>query len=82
MKEALSWVIERQYDHCILETDSNSLAMACNGTLGEAFFGNVVTDCIQLLKHICPVLVEFSYRSANRVAHMLAQATSSMSDVA
>lgn len=53
--------------------------MACNGKPGEAFFGTIVLDCIQLLKHINPVLVEFVYRSANSVAHLLAKVTYSMS---
>lgn len=79
LKEALSWVIERRYEHCIVETDSKSLAMACNGTPREAYFGTIVVDCIQFLKQLNPLLVQFAYRSANSVAHVLAKAAYSMS---
>lgn len=79
LKEALFWMIELKYAQCIIETDSRSLAMACNGIPGEAYFGTIVVDCIQLLKHINPVLVQFAYRSANRVAYVLAKAAYSMS---
>ena len=79
LNEALSWVIERRYDHCIVETDSKSFAMVCNGTPGEAFFGTIAVDCIQLLKHINPLVVQFAYRYANSVAHVLAKVAYSMS---
>ena len=61
LKEALSWVIERRNDHFIIETDSKSLVMACNGTPGEAYFCTIIVDCIQLLKHLNSVLVQFAY---------------------
>ena len=70
--EALSWVMAKGYNHCVFDTDSYELATACNGRPGEAYFGNIVMDCIHMLKHICPVLVDFDYRSANSVAHVLA----------
>lgn len=46
---------------------------------GEALFRTLVGDCIQMLKHVNPLLVKFIYRSANKVAHALAQATYFMS---
>ncbi|KAL8119749.1 hypothetical protein AgCh_017015 [Apium graveolens] len=81
MKEALSWVIARRNHHCIIESDAQVLVAACNGKPGVAIFGTIVDDCNQLLKHINPVLVKFVYRSANSVAHALAKASYSMSDV-
>lgn len=57
------------------------LVNACKGDSGEALFGTIVGDCIQFLKHINPVLIKFVYRSANRVAHAMAKASYSMSDV-
>lgn len=81
MKEALSWMIARKIDHCIIETDSQILAAACTGEPGLDLFGTIVGDCIQLLKHINPVLVKFVYRSANSVAHELAKAAYSMSEI-
>lgn len=81
LKEALSWVIDQGYSHCIFETDSAPLAAACNGSPGNAYFGALVGDCLHLLKHINPVLVVFAYRSTNRVAHALAKASYSLSDL-
>ncbi|KAL8115005.1 hypothetical protein AgCh_021723 [Apium graveolens] len=81
MKEALSWVTTRGYKQCVFETDSYVLADACNGSTGRSLFDTIVTDCIELIKHISPVLFSFAYRSANNVAHVLAQTTCSMSDV-
>lgn len=81
LKEALSWTIAQGYQQCVFETDSHALALACNGRSGRAFFSTIVDDCLYLLKHINLVLVEFVYRSANTVAHVLAQASYSMSDV-
>lgn len=80
LKEALSWIIDKGYKQCVIETDSSALAAACNGGQGEAFFGTIVMNCIQLLKHVNQVLVVFIYRSANTVAHRLAKAAYSMSD--
>lgn len=80
MKEALSWIIEMQFDKCIVETDSKLLVQACNGAMDDSFFGTLVDDCVQLSKHINHVLIQFVYRYVNRVAHELARATYFMSD--
>ncbi|XP_074346112.1 uncharacterized protein LOC141684874 [Apium graveolens] len=79
-KEALSWIIELQHKNCVFETDSRVLVQACNRAPDNSYFGTIVGDCIQLLKHINPVLFQFAFRSANSVAHTLARATYSMSD--
>ena len=81
LKEALSWVIAQGYTHCVFETDSYALADACNGSPRRALFGTIVMDCVHLIKHINPVLVKFVYHYANIVAHVLAQATCSMTDI-
>lgn len=65
----------------MFETDLYALATACNGSPGEAYFGTIVIDCIHMLKHICPVLVDFVYRSANSAAYVMAKAVYSMSGV-
>lgn len=57
LKEALSWVKTMNITHCIFETDSKTLAAACNGKPGEAYFGIIIQDCIRLMKHIDHVLV-------------------------
>lgn len=41
LKEALSWVIVRGYTKCVFETDSYTLAAACNGSPGRALFGTI-----------------------------------------
>lgn len=71
----------RRLRHCLIETDCKVLVDACNGGPGEAYFGTIVKECTQLLKHINPVLVRFIYRSANRVAHKVAKAAYSMSGI-
>ncbi|XP_074347230.1 uncharacterized protein LOC141686068 [Apium graveolens] len=81
LKEAMSWVKEMQITHCVFVTDLKILDDACNGTPGEASFGTIVSDYIQLMKHIDYALVEFAYRSANNVARVLAKAIYSTSDI-
>lgn len=80
LKEALSWIMALQYDMCVFETDSKMLVHACTGDRDESMFGTIVDDCVQLQKHINQVLIQFAFRSANRVAHELARVTCSMSD--
>ena len=79
LKEAIAWIKSLNLKCCSFETDSQVLAHACNGQSGESNFHTIVSDCIKDLKHIDQVLVDFVYRSANRVAHLLASAAHSMS---
>ncbi|XP_017240177.2 uncharacterized protein LOC108212974 [Daucus carota subsp. sativus] len=81
LKEALAWVIKKGYQKCEFETDCYALAATCNGSPGNSLFDTIVTDCIGLSKHINQVLFRFAFRSANNVAHVLAQAAYSMTDV-
>ena len=46
--------------------------------LQRGILGTIIVDCIQLLKHLNAVLLQFAYRSANSVAHVLAKAAYSM----
>lgn len=55
------------------------LALACNGQGGDSYFHTIVFDCVQEFKHFDQVLVQFVFRSANCVAHVLAGAVHSMS---
>lgn len=79
LKEAMLWVKELGITHCLVETDLKVLVDACNGKPGEAYFGNIVLNCLELIKRIDHVLVKFIYSSANNVAHVLAKAMYSMS---
>lgn len=79
LKEALSWCKLLNLNYCIFETDSKILANACSGRRGESYFDTIVSDCQKELKHFDHVRVEFVYRSANCVAHLLAKVAHSMS---
>lgn len=46
--------------------------------MGESYFHTNISDCLQKLKHIDQVLVDFVYRSTNRLAHVLATTAHSM----
>ena len=52
---------------------------AIQDSQGRSIFDTLVEDCRELLKHFEEVLVVFVNRSANSVAHKLAQAAYSMS---
>lgn len=81
LKEALSWMKDLSFKSCMFETDAKLLADACKGVQGRSFFHKIVLDCIALFKHFYNVLVRFVHRSANGVAHCLARAAHSVSDV-
>ena len=48
---------------------------AIHGDRGNSIFHTIAEDCVEILKHFEEVLVVFTRRSANKVAHLLAQAT-------
>lgn len=81
LKEVLSWTKEPGMRKCIFETDAKMLADACRGVSGRLFFHTIVSNCVEFFKHFDEVLVEYVLRSANSVAHTLARATHSMSDL-
>lgn len=81
LKEALSWVKSLGYKQCIFETDSHVVAMTCKNKRAKSYFHTIVLDGTQSFKHFDHVLVEFVFRSANRVTHLLASAAHSMSDL-
>ena len=68
-------------DFCEFETDSQVLATACYGEDGNSYFHTIVSYCKLELKHFKHVLVKFVFRSANSVAHLLAQTAHYMSDL-
>lgn len=65
----------------MFETDAKHLADACNGVSGGSYFHTIVLDCVDCFKHFKNVLVKFIRRFANVVAHKLAKATNSRSDL-
>ncbi|XP_074378397.1 uncharacterized protein LOC141719935 [Apium graveolens] len=79
LREALSWIKQWRTTKCIFESDSKQLVDALNGSQANSYFNTVVSDCIELIKHFDEVLVIFTYRSANNVAHVLSRVVCSMS---
>ncbi|KAL8101548.1 hypothetical protein AgCh_033450 [Apium graveolens] len=79
LKEALLWVRQWRTTKCIFKMDAKSVVDAIHGGSGDSIFHTIVEDCVEHLKHFEQVLVMFARRSANRVAHLLAQTTYSMS---
>lgn len=54
---------------------------AVNGNKqGNSFFDTLMDDCRELIKHFDDVLIVFTHRSANNIAHQLAQVAYSTSD--
>ena len=79
LKEALTLTKNWRSSKCIFECDAKLLVDAVNGGRGNSYFHAMVDDCIDMLKHFNEVLVCFSFRSANTVAHELARVAYSMS---
>lgn len=74
----MSWVKELGFKKCIFKTDAKQLVDAYNGGQGRSYFHTIVQACVEFSKHFKNVLIDFV---SNGVAHMLARATHSMSDV-
>ncbi|XP_074327738.1 uncharacterized protein LOC141665650 [Apium graveolens] len=69
LKEALSWLKDKDFRRCIFETDSQVLAKAYNSVTGRSYFATIVRDCMDLFHHYDEVDVCFTRRSANSAAH-------------
>lgn len=73
LREALSWVKDWRTTKCIFDSDVKLLVDALHGQRGKSIFDTIVEDCQELVKHFQEVLFVFVNRSANMVAHLLAQ---------
>ena len=80
LKEALSWIKDKNFRRCVFETDCQVLARACKGVNGKSYFETIVRDCMELFHHFDEVEVCFARRSANGAAHALARVAYSMSE--
>ena len=78
-KDALHchWLRNMGVCRVVLESDSQLLV---NAVHGHAKYLSSIRDCTELFRDIPEVFLVFVRRSANRVAHTLARAASSMSD--
>lgn len=65
---------------CIFETDAKTVVEAIHGGRGNSICHTIVKDYVEILKYFEEVLVIFTRRSANKLAHLLAQTTYSMPD--
>lgn len=80
MKKALTWLKDRGVVHVILETDYLNLCNAFNFlSVDFSYVGLVLKRCKLIASGIGDIIVRHVRRSANRVAHVLAQATDSSS---
>ncbi|XP_074373973.1 uncharacterized protein LOC141714348 [Apium graveolens] len=81
LREALSWTKQWRSNKCIFECDAKPVVDAVNGARGKSMFDTIVEDYSYLLKHYKEVLITFVHRSANIVAHKMAQTTYSETDL-
>lgn len=79
LREALEWVRQWRVNKCIFETDAKLLVDALKRNSGKSIFDTIVEECNDVIRHFEDVSVVFVSRSANMVAHLLAQAAYSMS---
>ncbi|XP_074323039.1 uncharacterized protein LOC141659986 [Apium graveolens] len=79
LREALTWTKEWRNNKGIFESDAKGMVEAINGGSGSSYFHMIIEDCREIHKYFSEVLVVFTYRSANTLAHLLAKATYFMS---
>lgn len=79
LKEALSWMMTWRTSKCIFEMDAKLVVEAIQKSQGQSIFDTIIDDCRELFKHFEEVLVVYVHRSANNVAHLLAQTAYSKS---
>uniref|UniRef100_A0A803NYV7 Uncharacterized protein n=1 Tax=Cannabis sativa TaxID=3483 RepID=A0A803NYV7_CANSA len=81
VKEALSWIKNKGWEHVTLETDSLVVVQALqSNVVMHSVFGSTITYCLNLLKSLSHVNVCFVKRSANNAAHCLARGACYWSD--
>uniref|UniRef100_A0A803NQC8 RNase H type-1 domain-containing protein n=1 Tax=Cannabis sativa TaxID=3483 RepID=A0A803NQC8_CANSA len=70
MKEALSWIKQKDLSDVEIETDSLVVVQAINGSVQmPSQFGLLIQDCQSLLSELNNVFVSFVKRSANRATN-------------
>ena len=82
IREALSWLKNRGWSHVIVKSDAQSVVHVINDqVVGPSVLGTVVYDISLLKTKFVNISFRFSKRSANRVAHAIARASDSLSDL-
>ncbi|KAM6577068.1 hypothetical protein CsatB_028905 [Cannabis sativa] len=81
VREALSWIKDKQWLNVILETNCLVVVQAIRSPIHRiSFFGDVIKECQNLLMRLRGVTISFVKRSANLVAHVIAKAAISYPD--
>ena len=74
-REALSWLKELDIDNVLVETECLGLHLAItNSSFDATSHGVIIQDCLDLLSNFDNNNFCFARRSANQLAHLLAQA--------
>ncbi|KAM6550952.1 hypothetical protein CsatB_000760 [Cannabis sativa] len=81
IKEALSWLKDKEWNKVDIETDSMVTVQAIfSNQIMSSTFGLIVSDCKSLLSVLNNVSICFIRRSANRVAHFVVRRSRFFSD--
>ncbi|XP_060962217.1 uncharacterized protein LOC115711062 [Cannabis sativa] len=81
IKEALSWIKDKDWSNVVVETDSLVSVQALSSLVFmPSVFCLLISDCKRLLNCLCDVSVTFVSRSANKTAHCLARGSCYWSD--
>lgn len=81
VREALSWVKRNHWRKVVVETDSLMVVESIRSTIPmPSYFGGVISECRDFLQSLPNVSLIFIRRSANKVAHFLARASSYVAD--
>ncbi|KAM6544531.1 hypothetical protein CsatB_025267 [Cannabis sativa] len=76
VREALSWIKRKNWQHASIETDCLVVVQAIrSSTKMLSLFGQIILECKQLLLELKHVSIYFVKRSANVVAHNFARAS-------
>ncbi|XP_074341817.1 uncharacterized protein LOC141679208 [Apium graveolens] len=81
IRDALSWLKEKEYANTVLESDCLQVVQAIRSSfVCFSYLGRVVDECHKLLVSLSSKNVKFKFvkRSANKVAHYLARYNCSM----
>nr|GMD81077.1 uncharacterized protein LOC109164833 [Ipomoea batatas] len=80
VREALSWLKDKSISHCQVETDALQITQSLQSTSLDSQFDLILLDVKDLLSSLQDVFISFAKRSTNRIAHLLARGSLSMSD--
>ncbi|KAM7497885.1 hypothetical protein LguiA_022299 [Lonicera macranthoides] len=78
LREALSWIKDKNMSNVYVESDSQLLISAIRSDFEDSsYFGLIVNECKSLASGLVGCHFNFIRRSGNQVAHALARAASS-----